>query len=91
MPALVGIAPGTTSSFATLSILSSTGKSDAPDVMDKPDTPEKPAARRMHRSAIADLAYQYWQERGCPIGSPYEDWYRAERELQKVTATRNST
>jgi sugar/nucleoside kinase (ribokinase family) len=30
---------------------------------------------------IARLAYQYWQERGCPDGSPEEDWLRAEREL----------
>ena len=32
---------------------------------------------------IASLAYQYWLERGCPIGSPNEDWLRAEAELQK--------
>jgi hypothetical protein len=31
---------------------------------------------------IAALAYQYWQARGCPDGSPEEDWFRAERELQ---------
>jgi hypothetical protein len=32
---------------------------------------------------IAQLAYQYWQERGCPIGSPEGDWLRAEAELQR--------
>jgi len=32
---------------------------------------------------IAYLAYRYWQERGCPIGSPEEDWYRAENELRQ--------
>lgn len=31
---------------------------------------------------IARLTYQYWQERGCPDGSPEEDWLRAEIELQ---------
>ncbi|HTP33962.1 MAG TPA: DUF2934 domain-containing protein [Candidatus Acidoferrales bacterium] len=31
---------------------------------------------------IAALAYKMWQERGCPIGSPEEDWYRAEEELE---------
>lgn len=31
---------------------------------------------------IARLAYQYWQERGCPGGSPEEDWLRAETALQ---------
>lgn len=30
---------------------------------------------------IAALAYQFWNERGCPIGSPDEDWFRAEAEL----------
>jgi hypothetical protein len=30
---------------------------------------------------IALLAYKYWEERGCPGGSPQEDWFRAEREL----------
>jgi hypothetical protein len=31
---------------------------------------------------IARYAYQCWQERGCPHGSPEEDWHRAERELR---------
>jgi hypothetical protein len=31
---------------------------------------------------IAALAYEYWQARGCPDGSPEEDWFRAESELQ---------
>jgi Protein of unknown function (DUF2934) len=26
-------------------------------------------------------AYYLWQRRGCPIGSPEEDWFRAEREV----------
>ncbi len=29
------------------------------------------------------LAYHYWQERGSPIGSPDEDWHRAEEELHR--------
>jgi hypothetical protein len=32
---------------------------------------------------VASLAYQYWLERNCPIGSPDEDWFRAQRELQE--------
>lgn len=36
---------------------------------------------------IAQMAYFFWQERGCPNGSPDEDWLRAEREL--AHATRN--
>ncbi len=31
---------------------------------------------------IERLAYQYWQERGRPVGSPLEDWFRAEAQLQ---------
>jgi hypothetical protein len=27
---------------------------------------------------IAALAYHLWQDRGCPMGSPEEDWYKAE-------------
>jgi hypothetical protein len=32
--------------------------------------------------AIAALAYEYWLQRGCPIGSPEEDWFRAEKEIR---------
>jgi hypothetical protein len=35
---------------------------------------------------IARLAYSYWQARGCPIGSPEEDWYRAENDLRQPIA-----
>ena len=30
---------------------------------------------------IAKLAYRLWNERGCPDGSPQEDWFRAKEEL----------
>ena len=29
-------------------------------------------------SEIAAVAHQLWLERGCPIGSDQEDWFRAE-------------
>lgn len=32
---------------------------------------------------IALLAYSYWQARGCPDGSPVEDWLRAEDDLKQ--------
>jgi hypothetical protein len=32
---------------------------------------------------IARLAYLYWEARGCRGGSPWEDWFRAERELRQ--------
>ncbi len=32
---------------------------------------------------ISALAYFYWQQRGCPVGSPDEDWFRAERDIRE--------
>ncbi len=31
---------------------------------------------------IAVRAYELWEARGCPFGSPEEDWYRAAHELR---------
>jgi len=39
-----------------------------------------------HRSAVSDLAYSLWQERGCPYGSPDDDWFRAEAILSSQTS-----
>ncbi len=39
-------------------------------------------SREPNHDDIAALAYALWQERGCPIGSPDEDWFRAESELK---------
>jgi len=36
---------------------------------------------------VEERAYQSWIERGCPMGSPEEDWYRAERDLIARFAT----
>ena len=35
-----------------------------------------------HRE-IQELAYSYWEMRGNKDGSPWEDWFRAERDLSK--------
>jgi hypothetical protein len=32
--------------------------------------------------AVSELAYRRWLERGCPQGSPDEDWFAAEEELR---------
>jgi hypothetical protein len=37
---------------------------------------------------IAALAYQLWRARGCPDGSPEEDWFRAAEELRSRAYTR---
>jgi hypothetical protein len=33
---------------------------------------------------VEAMAYQLWLQRGCPIGSDHEDWYRAEAELRGI-------
>jgi Protein of unknown function (DUF2934) len=30
---------------------------------------------------LCQAAYRFWEERGCPDGSPEVDWQRAEYEL----------
>jgi hypothetical protein len=32
---------------------------------------------------VSELAYSYWEARGFQGGSPWEDWFRAERELKR--------
>jgi hypothetical protein len=32
---------------------------------------------------IERLAHQYWLDRGSPIGTPEEDWFRAEVEIRR--------
>ena len=39
---------------------------------------------------IARLAYSSWQDRGCPDGSPEEDWFRAESELRERAACKGT-
>ena len=46
--------------------------------------PQQPATRTITHSDIAALAYQLWQDRGCPDGSPEEDWYKAEEQLRDL-------
>lgn len=33
-------------------------------------------------STISRRAYELWLERGCPEGSPEEDWFKAEAEIK---------
>ena len=35
----------------------------------------------MSEEEVAVRAYQRWVARGCPLGTPEEDWYEAERDL----------
>jgi len=53
-------------------------------------TPVPPPAECAERNptfeAIAQLAYFYWEARGCQGGSAQEDWLRAESELRSASA-----
>jgi hypothetical protein len=37
---------------------------------------------------IAALAHKLWQARGCPEGSPEEDWFHAAEQLRSRSHTR---
>jgi hypothetical protein len=74
----------------TTSVPSSSGRAGSPTDRH----PEiEPGKRLEHKEAQAmrnerdhedteRLAYRFWLERGCPIGSPEDDWFRAEDELR---------
>ena len=53
-----------------------------------PNEPVEPVAQMQevvpdcNQDEVAALAYKMWQERGCPIGSDQEDWFRAKNEVQ---------
>ena len=36
----------------------------------------------MDPKRTALLAYEFWRARGCPEGSPDEDWFLAEEQLR---------
>lgn len=53
----------------------------------EPAVERNTAESAIEHDKIALLAYSYWEARGCPHGSPEEDWLRAESDLrQKATA-----
>ena len=45
-------------------------------------TAEPEPASPPSEQEVAELAYQRWVERGCPIGSPEEDWFAAWQQLR---------
>ena len=42
---------------------------------------------QLSRELVAQLAYSFWEARGCQGGSPEEDWLRAEEELRNRALT----
>lgn len=47
-----------------------------------PKGQENSTGARPAHEEIAALAYSLWQARGCPEGTPEEDWFNAERTLK---------
>jgi hypothetical protein len=43
--------------------------------------PLYPPLNPMVHHRIQQLAYDFWLKRGKPIGSPDDDWFRAEKEV----------
>jgi len=37
---------------------------------------------RLNESDLSAHAYELWQDRDCPIGSPDVDWFRAAEDLR---------
>jgi len=46
------------------------------------DDLETQQTHNLRHEEIALRAYRLWEARGCPIGSPEEDWLRAEEEIR---------
>ena len=49
-------------------------------------TPEP--VRAISTEEISRRAYSFWEARGYQVGTPEEDWFRAERELLELTQNR---
>ena len=51
-----------------------------------PESPQDAAqsliSEPLNQADISTLAYELWIQRGCPLGSPEVDWFRAEEELR---------
>ena len=48
----------------------------------EPENQQEVAVTLVHFRLIAALAYEFWQARRCPDGTPDEDWFRAEETLK---------
>ncbi len=61
------------------------GSQDQPAVFTPPQMKRGPSADPEHEE-VERKAYECWMSRGCPEGSPEEDWFEAERELRQEGA-----
>jgi hypothetical protein len=62
------------------------GETTVPEQATKPapatQTPTASIENRLTHEDIAALAYSLWEARGCPDGTPDEDWFNAEKALK---------
>jgi hypothetical protein len=49
------------------------------------------AALNPDHDTVGKLAHELWLKRGCPVGSPQEDWFQAERALGSRKESSEST
>ena len=61
-------------------------KLNDPKISKESVPPKTAEAAAPSADAIATRAYELWQQRGCPIGSPEIDWFHAEQEFRTTTA-----
>ena len=47
------------------------------------DATQNVISEARNQAEISALAYELWIQRGCPLGSPEVDWFRAEEELKR--------
>ncbi|HLG99568.1 MAG TPA: DUF2934 domain-containing protein [Bryobacteraceae bacterium] len=72
------------------------GKSKTASAVDEEHYPEQNEAETAganensypSHDQIAERAFELWHARGCPIGSPEQDWLQAEAELLAEAAPR---
>jgi Protein of unknown function (DUF2934) len=73
--------------MAQLSIKSIGGETLAADVRETAPAAAQTSVFAIPENAIARRAYELWLDRGCPEGSPEEDWYQAVSELTPAGQT----
>jgi hypothetical protein len=66
--------------------MASTAMKIEPDEILTSEPEVVPVTDAVDQNEIAARAYQLWCERGCPIGSDQEDWFKAESELKGLSS-----
>ena len=74
------------------------GKSKTASAVDQEHYPEQHEVDRVdfdkrtqqQRDQIARRAFELWRERGCPEGSPGQDWLQAEAEYNAAKESQNA-